>query len=369
MMTREVRLERLHPAEVRAAMAEDPIAWLPLGALEFHAEHLPFGTDGFAAQDIVDRAAQIAGGVVLPWSAVTLGTLRLPWTFRYDHELVEGVLRQTLLQLAAHGARVVIVHTGHGPLDLNHLIKRVCAEVEGDLRGGDDFRAYGLCYLELNAALGVGLGTDWPVAVDHGSIMETSWVLAMEPELVQLERLPQDPDATGIVGIYGPNPRTRASGSLGEQQLKGCAALLAERARDLLAGGRLDPLADLRLFVERYWPEPLTVLGRAGSEGEASLSLRNGAPVSRYLTSLDVQVDGERIDPAAVGLVNTTMGEAGQLLIAASLGPETGFYVRRNQDADVRLPLAVEPGSHRVEIVLGLAGVTSTSIESEIVFS
>ena len=166
----EVRLERLHPAEVRAAMAATPIAWLPLGAIEFHAEHLPFGTDGFTAHAVVERAARQAGGVALPWSALTFGTLHLEWTLRYDRELVEAMLRQTIEQLGTHGARVVIVHTGHGPLDLAHLIKRVCAEVEQSGRFGPAFRAYGLCYLELNAALGAGLGTDWPVAIDHGSI-------------------------------------------------------------------------------------------------------------------------------------------------------------------------------------------------------
>ena len=56
-MAPEVRLERMHPAEVRAAMAVAPIAWLPLGAVEYHAEHLPFGTDGFSAQSIVERAS------------------------------------------------------------------------------------------------------------------------------------------------------------------------------------------------------------------------------------------------------------------------------------------------------------------------
>ena len=33
----EVRLERMRPGDVRDAMAEAPIAWLPLGAVEFHA--------------------------------------------------------------------------------------------------------------------------------------------------------------------------------------------------------------------------------------------------------------------------------------------------------------------------------------------
>lgn len=364
----EVRLERLRPAELDSVLADAPICWLPLGALEFHAQHLPLGTDGFSAQHLVERAARIAGGVVLPWSYLTMGTLHLPWSLRYDPSLVEACLRSTIGQLAAHGARVVVVHTGHGPLDLAHLVKRVCREVEASAGMPDGFRAYGLCYLELNAALGAGLGSEWPVAIDHGSIVESSWVLAMEPDLVALDRLPADPDAADIVGVYGPNPRTRASRALGEAQLDACAGLLADRARDLLAGGRIDPLADLRIFVRDYWPEPLILEGRAGAP-EATLILRNPAPVSRYLTSMRITLDGRALDSSLVRLLNATLGEAGAAVAAGGLGPESGFYVRRLQAAEVSLPAAVASGTHRVTARLGLAGVTEALLEREIEFA
>ena len=190
MTTPEVRLERLRPDGIDAALDRAPIAWIPLGALEFHADHLPNGTDGLTGHGLLVAAAERIGGVVLPWSYLTMGTLALPWSFRFDAGLVEEALRQTLRQLPAYGVRLAVVHTGHGPLDLNHLIKRVCAEVAAD---GSGLQAMGLCYLELNAALGTGLGTDWPVAVDHGSTMETSWVAALEPDLVDVDRLPDDP--------------------------------------------------------------------------------------------------------------------------------------------------------------------------------
>jgi creatinine amidohydrolase len=340
-----------------------------LGALEFHAEHLPLGTDGFSAQEVVTRAARLAGGVVLPWSALTIGTLHLPWSFRYDRVLVEAALRQTIDQLAGFGARVVVVHTGHGPLDLAHLIKRVCGEVEESRRHGTDFRAYGLCYLELNAALGAGLGTEWPVAIDHGSIVETSWLSAIEPDLVHLDRLPADPAAAGIVGIYGPNPRTRARADLGSNQLDRCAALLAQRVTTLLAGGRIDALADLRDFVDRYWPEPLAVAGHAGFAGSAMLTITNPGPVSRYLTAVGLAIDGVRIDPAELSLVNRTPGEASAPVSGSRLGPEDGFYVRREQTAEIRLPMAVQPAVHRVQLELGLAGVNSTRLEVEVAFA
>lgn len=125
MSTPEVRLDRLRPAGIAAAMARAPIAWVPLGALEYHADHLPNGTDGLTGHGLLVAAAERLGGVVLPWSYVTIGTLALPWSFRYAPSLVAETLRQTLRQLPGHGVRLAVVHTGHGPLDLNHLIKRL----------------------------------------------------------------------------------------------------------------------------------------------------------------------------------------------------------------------------------------------------
>ena len=37
MTAPEVRLDRLRPAGIAAAIARAPIAWVPLGALEYHA--------------------------------------------------------------------------------------------------------------------------------------------------------------------------------------------------------------------------------------------------------------------------------------------------------------------------------------------
>lgn len=364
----EVRIDRLRPREVAERMAAGPVAWIPLGAVEYHAEHLPFGTDGFTATAIVERAARIAGGIVLPWSALTLGTLALPWSLRYDAELVERALRSTIEQSAAHGARVVVVHTGHGPLDLNHLIKRVCAESEARIaatRGNEGFRAYGLCYLELNAALGAQLGTDWPVAVDHGAIMETSWTLAVAPDLVRMDRLPEDPDGT-MLAVYGPNPRTRASAAMGEAQVAAASALLAERVRGLLAGGRIDVLADLRAFVARYWSEPIELGARAGAAGEAAVMLRNVGAVSRYVTGCALAIDGVPIDPAGMVLRNPTVGETGVPFPVPGLGPEAGFYVRRLQEAELRVPVPLGTDPVAVELTLGLGGVTETTLRATV---
>lgn len=368
-MTPEVRLERMRPHEIEAAIARAPIAWVPLGALEFHAPHLPNGTDGFTGHGLLVAAAERAGGVVLPWSYLTLGTLALPWSFRYDADIVAGALRQTLRQLPATGVRLAVVHTGHAPLDLNHLIKRVCAEVEGE---GSGLLAMGLSYLELNAVLGTGLGSNWPVAVDHGSTMETSWVAALEPNLVDTDRLPDDPEAD-IVGVYGPNPRFTADPSRGAAQIEAAATLLAERAVARLRGEQLDPFADLRSFVERYWPERLVLAGRAGRQEDgstgAAIQISNRAPVSRYVSGIHLVIDGQPIGAEGMTLVNASVGESGVPLPVQELAAERGFYVRRMQTAELRLPVTVTPGVHAIELHLALGGVTDVTYAQPVSFT
>ena len=62
----ERRYERLRPAELRALAEAAPLAYVPLGPLEFHGEHLPTGVDLFEAHGLCLRAASQSGGVVLP---------------------------------------------------------------------------------------------------------------------------------------------------------------------------------------------------------------------------------------------------------------------------------------------------------------
>lgn len=360
---RERRYERLHPAEMRALVDEAPIAFVPIGTLEFHGEHLPFGVDSFESHALCLRAAAQAGGVVLPPLYLACGCLDLPFTLTFERELVHAWVSATIAQLAGRGFRAVIVLTGHGPLDLNHLLKRACAEAEAAHTG---LLAYGLCWLELNAARFSKPQTGEPTAVDHAALVETSWMLALHPELVHTERLADDPEASHP-GIYGPNPRFTASVEFGERQIEAAAELLAARARELASGRRIDQLADLRAFVEYGWPERPLLRGRAGAP--PALLVTNPGRASRYLSSLDVELDGTPLEREALELVNDSPGETGIPVCASTLDAEHGFYLRRGQEATVALGgRALAPGSHRVRAELGLGGVTSVVLDEEVEF-
>jgi hypothetical protein len=140
-----------------------------------------------------------------------------------------------------------------------------------------------------------------PTCVDHAARVETSWMLALEPDLVCIDRLSDDPEAAHV-GVYGRNPRFTASAEFGERQIAAAAELLAARAGELLGGVRPDPLADLRAFVEYGWPERPILRGRAGAE--AQLLVRNPGRSSRYVSALRIDVDGSPLEPSSLVLVN-----------------------------------------------------------------
>ena len=65
-MSGNVNYEELTPSEFRVRLADAPIAYLPLGTLEWHGEHLPLGSDGIQSTGFFSELARKVGGIVLP---------------------------------------------------------------------------------------------------------------------------------------------------------------------------------------------------------------------------------------------------------------------------------------------------------------
>jgi len=66
MPKQKVLYSELTPKEFRERIAQAPIAYLPLGTLEWHGEHLPLGADGLQSQGFFIELAKEIGGIVLP---------------------------------------------------------------------------------------------------------------------------------------------------------------------------------------------------------------------------------------------------------------------------------------------------------------
>ena len=61
-----VRYERLRPAQIVARRRECPVAWLPIGTIEWHGEHNPVGLDTLKQHALLEKCAREIGGLVFP---------------------------------------------------------------------------------------------------------------------------------------------------------------------------------------------------------------------------------------------------------------------------------------------------------------
>jgi creatinine amidohydrolase len=226
-----VQYAELTPKEFRKRLAEAPIAYLPLGTLEWHGEHLPIGSDGLQSQGFFDHLAREVGGIVLPM--LFLGPDRMEEhnglelygmdifhgyeEQRYETQQLSGsaywvpesifriILEAILKQLKRAGFRIVVGH-GHGPS--TNFFREHAAEWKDKY----DLECL-VCWGSKYDRQGLG------IQVDHAAMNETSLVMALRPDLVHMERLPADLDQWPV-GIGGKDPREFASPELGQKAME-----------------------------------------------------------------------------------------------------------------------------------------------------
>jgi len=222
----EVLYGRLTPSEFKASLQKAPIAYLPLGTLEWHGAHLPLGSDFLQSQGFFIKLAQRVGGVVLP--PLFLGPdkeleidefeyygmdyfgyapnppRQLPgsayWVPNY---LFSAIIEAILKQLGRAGFKIVVAY-GHGP-STDYFIKNG----EG-LGKRFDLAIFTLSRPEAERK------DDMEFQGDHAAMIETSIMMALHPKLVHMENLPKDPNEWPLA-VEGKDPRKYASAELGDK--------------------------------------------------------------------------------------------------------------------------------------------------------
>jgi len=245
-MTEETRYERLTPTALESRREAAPIAYLPLGTLEWHGPHLPLGSDHLQSHALFTRLARRAGGVVLPPPFLGPDTMKVSGGSEYygmdihqkAHpepirlkgsaywvpdglfaEIVDAVLKQIRRQ----GFRIIVAH-GHGPSTRQIIDNRETLEERHDLKIFTVWRT--------------GEERDPPTEFqsDHAAANETSIMMALHPSLVRMDLLPGDP-AEQPLGLIGKDPRTHASPSHGQSivdaHLERMEALLRRQLAEL----------------------------------------------------------------------------------------------------------------------------------------
>lgn len=239
--------------ELRAKAARDAIVILPVASMEQHGPHLAVGVDTVLCSAVCKAAAEKASDldvVVAPtqWCGMAEHHMAFGGTFTFDIPTYRAVLLALLKSIERHGFHRVLIVNGHGGniAALTAFLPDFARETSLSIQATTYFL---LAQQEMAPFMQDQTG------VLHACEVETSMMMALAPELVRTERLPEafgmrdaDPDAlmhptvarysafrdrteTGVIG-----DARRAGAEKGRAFLEAAAEALAALLRD--HGGR-----------------------------------------------------------------------------------------------------------------------------------
>lgn len=190
---REVRLEFLRPREIEKARDACATIFQPLGTIEWHGVHNVVGVDAVKAHALCVRAAQKGGGVVSPTLYGGVGGMNEPHTFIMDPEndvfsrLLRPWLEQLCREMVRDGFKAILILTGHYGAAQQIVVRETAVRMS---------RALGIPVLGTPE---YWLALDEGYMGDHAAWGETSLMMHLFPETVDLSRL-GDPPHQGVGG-------------------------------------------------------------------------------------------------------------------------------------------------------------------------
>jgi creatinine amidohydrolase len=234
MMMDEVRYHMLRPAQIVKKRNECPIAYIPIGTIEWHGVHNPVGADTLQAEGIAIQCAMKGGGLVFPplyygesrvealmESSPDVGGLIAkemdlpPDNFKSENipfSPIEQVMNYNkllihiLAEVESLGFKVGVLVAGHYPL-IDHARAAVLQFNQRRLNRVDHKM---LAWAFVDFLLVKDLFT---YAGDHGAGWETSHIMALYPETVDLGILP--PKGENVIGVGGGIPPQDSTADFG----------------------------------------------------------------------------------------------------------------------------------------------------------
>ena len=211
------------------------VGLVPVGALEQHGPHLPTGTDTIIATAMCEAASDRCGAPVLP--AIPLGASYghgtvLPGTVSLTPDLLAAIIRQYAEWAATSGLfRLLFVNAHFGNSASLGIATDHLRLFRPDLRVG----VVEWWTLDpIVAAEAVVDGDDL-----HANRAETAVMLAVAPELVDLDEMPgaDDPDRTGNLVFRYTAPSLSTNGVTGRpsEATPELGRMLVTRTADALA--------------------------------------------------------------------------------------------------------------------------------------
>lgn len=201
-MVDSVFMAELSWPEYHSRIERGAPVFLPLGATEQHGPHMALNVDVILPTAVCERVARSVGGLVAP--AIPYGYKsqprsgggeQFPGTISLDANTFSLVVRDVIRSLGHDGVRRLVVVSGH--------FENVWPGVEGVDLGLRELKRDGITDMEvmrleywdfvrretLDRLFPEGFpGTE----LEHASLLETSLMLLVRPDLVDMGKVPSD---------------------------------------------------------------------------------------------------------------------------------------------------------------------------------
>jgi len=245
------RYHEMLPHEIIARRKQYPVAFVGLGGLEWHSEHLAVGLDALKAEALCDLAAQRSGGFAFPplWYGeprvtrimedadhdtdgkvkARMGFKKKKFTESYygktgqeQIRFYQQLLRHLLIQMDTLEMKAVCLQCGHGPM--YEWATPVVEEFNEQFKNIQAYAGDGIHYAKKGA----------PVGRDHAAKWETSYMWYLRPDCIDMS-VYLGKDDEDLVGIIGTDPRGEASVAVGRKACNLVVAGMLRKAEQLLS--------------------------------------------------------------------------------------------------------------------------------------
>lgn len=245
----KVRYEEMLPHEIVARRNKFPAAFIGLGTLEWHSEHLAVGNDALKAEKLCELAASRSGGFAFPtlWYGEPRvtglmeanydpdGAIKTKMGFAKDKfaetyfgktpaeqvQFYQALLYHLLIQMNTFEMKAVCLVCGHYPI--YDWSAPVVEKFNATFR---DTRAF------------TGIEFHYPPKTkfaggDHAAKWETSYLWYLRPDCVDMSiYLGREKDE--LIGIMGDDPRQTASVEIGRKACDLIVEGMIRKAKELI---------------------------------------------------------------------------------------------------------------------------------------
>jgi creatinine amidohydrolase len=185
--------------EFKEFVKKTDFAILPVAALEQHGPHLPFGSDVYIANGIAERVAEKTGALLMETLCYTPSfSLRyFPGTIHVSDENLVRMILDIVESMYRHGIKTIYVLVGHVGA------AAACKDAERKLLLNSEARIVNMVMMGMNEAVKAFCESKrWHSTYIHAEEFETSCVLAVRPDLVDMSKAVKDyPE---IDPLFGP---------------------------------------------------------------------------------------------------------------------------------------------------------------------